>query len=81
LKKEQHRQRSQKHTEKYRVSIPLECFLSGNCNPLKRTPLKGLSAPRTHCSIAKAKVMATRTSRETHFSFPLPATENQIAFS
>src|SRR6185436_15170222 len=70
LKKEQHRQRSQKHTEKYRVRIPLECLLSGDCYSLKRTRLKGLSAPRTNCRIAKAKVMATRTSCETHISFP-----------
>jgi hypothetical protein len=45
LKKEQHRQRSQKHTEKYRVCIPLERLLTGDCYSLKRTRLKGLSAP------------------------------------
>jgi len=55
LKKEQHRQRSQKHTEKYRVCILLERLLTGDCYSLKRTRLKGLSAPRTHCPIAKAK--------------------------
>jgi hypothetical protein len=81
LKKEQHCQRSQKHTEKYRVCIPLERLLSGDCYSLKRTRLKGLSAPRTHCSIAKAKVMATRTSYKTHISFPLPATKSESAFS
>jgi len=76
LKKEQHRQRSQKHTYEYRVCIPLECFLSSDCDPLKRTRLESLSAPRTHCHIGKAKVMATRTLCKTHISFPLPATKN-----
>ena len=69
LKKEHHRQRSQKHTEKYRVCVPRERLLSGDCYSLKRTRLKGLSAPRTHCRIAKAKVIATRTSYETHIYF------------
>jgi hypothetical protein len=76
LKKEQHRQPPQKHSEKYRVCIPLERLLSGDCYSLKRTRLKGLSAPRTHCRIAKAKVMTTRTLCETHISFPLAATKN-----
>jgi hypothetical protein len=76
LKKEQHRQPSQKHSEKYRVCIPLEHLLSGDCYSLKRTRLKGLSALRTHCRIAKAKVMTTRTLCETHISFPLAATKN-----
>jgi hypothetical protein len=40
LKKEQHRQRSQKHTEEYRVCIPLERLLSSDCYSLKRIRLK-----------------------------------------
>jgi hypothetical protein len=66
LKKEQHRQRSQKHTQEYPVCIPIERFLSGDCYSLKRTRLKGLTARRTHCRIAKAKVMTTSASCETH---------------
>jgi hypothetical protein len=31
LKKEQHRQRSKKHTDKCQVCVPLERFLSGAC--------------------------------------------------
>jgi hypothetical protein len=80
LKKDRQRQRSQKHTEKYRVCIPLERLLTGDCYSLKRTRLKDLSAPRTHCRIAKAKVMATRTSCKAHFSFPLPATKTKARF-
>jgi len=80
LKKEQHRQRSQKRTEKYRVCIPLERLLSGDGYPLKHARLKGLSAPRTHCRITKAKMMATRTLCETHIHFPCRRRKTKARF-
>jgi hypothetical protein len=78
LRKEQHRQRSQKHTQEYRVCIPLERFLSGDCCSLERTQLKGMAAPRARSRIAKAKVITTRTSYEIHISFLLATSVVEI---
>jgi hypothetical protein len=46
LKKEQRRQQSQQQTQEYRICIPLERFLSGDCCSLERTQLKGMAEPR-----------------------------------
>ena len=78
LKKEQHRQRSYRYTQEYRVCISIERFLSGDCYSLKRTFFKGLIAPRTHCRVAKAKVMTTRTSCKTHISFLLTSMSHRM---